>query len=876
VQWVTAQRGSSLGLLDSAVTDSQQHGAVLMGPAGVGKTVLARAAASSFARQHPKAVSHWISATASASRVPFGAFSHLVELKGAGEPATVLHDARASLCPPGAGGVLVAVDDAHLLDNLSATLIHLLAVTASARLILTARSGEPVPDAVTSLWKDSLITRLDIGPFDRTQSTRLIETVLGGPLETASANRVYMMSRGNPLYLRHLVEGAVHAGSLREVDGVWQLRGEIALTPQLSDLISRHLSSMSTPVQGVLEYLSIEDPLTVSDLSAVAGRDAVEEAEAAGAVTVTARGHELVVHPAHPLYTEGLRASIGRLAARRLRTKLVEQLSGRDAAHVSDRLRLAALAVDSDKPPEVPDILAAAWEAMRLGDLALGERLARGGLERSSGLPARLALAHSLSWQGRGRETDDALRGVDLDELSEWDLTAWMLPKAANQFWMLKESEQAVAFLSDMRRRISEPAALHTIDALAATFTMNQGRPGEAVDMANDVLSAPSAVDLAIAWAASAAALSSARLGRFNDVDPLTERLLSAQHPGLVRFAAGLGQVLTALLACDVAKAEELARHYMRFAEFEQPGRAIGEVILAQVLTAKGDLGGAVLLLRQATAALKHTGYSWGPMGLMWLARALGQQGDADGAAEVMRRAEDSHGMRSELYSPELRLARAWTLAAARDVHGAMAAARDAARVAASAGQRSIALLAHHDAVRLGDTHAVDAVARLNSEIPCALSLIVLRHARALATRDGAALAQVAIDLADVGMNACAADAAAQAAMAFNASGDRKGELKARAHAAELARQCGEPSTPALESVLRPLPLTGREREVAVMVAAGLTNKAIAERLSISIRTVEGHIYHACTKLDVPDRTMLAHAVAAATSGGDSMTPPRS
>ena len=51
------------------------------------------------------------------------------------------------------------------------------------------------------------------------------------------------------------------------------------------------------------------------------------------------------------------------------------------------------------------------------------------------------------------------------------------------------------------------------------------------------------------------------------------------------------------------------------------------------------------------------------------------------------------------------------------------------------------------------------------------------------------------------------------------------------------------------------------------MVAAGLTNKAIAERLSISIRTVEGHIYHACTKLDVPDRTMLAHAVAAATSG---------
>ena len=72
--------------------------------------------------------------------------------------------------------------------------------------------------------------QLDVGQLDRTQSTQLIEEkVLGGPLEAASANRVYMMSRGNPLHMRRLVEGAVHAGSLREVDGAWRLRGEMAL-----------------------------------------------------------------------------------------------------------------------------------------------------------------------------------------------------------------------------------------------------------------------------------------------------------------------------------------------------------------------------------------------------------------------------------------------------------------------------------------------------------------------------------------------------------------------------------------------------------------------------------------------------------------------
>jgi DNA-binding CsgD family transcriptional regulator len=77
--------------------------------------------------------------------------------------------------------------------------------------------------------------------------------------------------------------------------------------------------------------------------------------------------------------------------------------------------------------------------------------------------------------------------------------------------------------------------------------------------------------------------------------------------------------------------------------------------------------------------------------------------------------------------------------------------------------------------------------------------------------------------------------------------------------------------------VLNPLPLTGRELEIAVMVSEGMTNKAIAERLSVSVRTVEGHIYRACMKLDVVDRTLLAEVVASSkTSSGLRKTSPRS
>ena len=45
------------------------------------------------------------------------------------------------------------------------------------------------------------------------------------------------------------------------------------------------------------------------------------------------------------------------------------------------------------------------------------------------------------------------------------------------------------------------------------------------------------------------------------------------------------------------------------------------------------------------------------------------------------------------------------------------------------------------------------------------------------------------------------------------------------------------------------------------MAAEGLTNRQIAARLDVSVRTVERHIYRACTRLDLPDRASLAAAV---------------
>jgi len=135
------------------------------------------------------------------------------------------------------------------------------------------------------------------------------------------------------------------------------------------------------------------------------------------------------------------------------------------------------------------------------------------------------------------------------------------------------------------------------------------------------------------------------------------------------------------------------------------------------------------------------------------------------------------------------------------------------------------------------------------------------RHAAAVGAGDGAALDAVSAEFEDAGLLLSAADSAAQAAPLHDRAGQRRKSAESAARALRLAAQCGGATTPAIKSAARPLPVTSREREIAAFVAEGLTNREIAERLTVSVRTVEGHIYRACIKLDVTDRDELAKVV---------------
>lgn len=373
----------------------------------------------------------------------------------------------------------------------------------------------------------------------------------------------------------------------------------------------------------------------------------------------------------------------------------------------------------------------------------------------------RLAEAQELAWQGLGRDAAGVLDGIDPATLTEPELMAWALPRAANQFWMLNEPERATAFLKTTRGRVSSGPAVATVDALLGTFAMNAGSPERAMGIAREVLKSADADAQAIGWAAAAAALCNARMGAFADVDELADRAIAAGHPGLLRFTSAFGQTTALVMSGELDRAQMLADELVDAAQGAQPGHAIGMLLVADVLIARGDPEAAVDLLEEAATALAPTGYSWGPLAWMLLAQALAQAGRLSDAGRMLARAESKHGLKSMLFAPELGLAKAWTSAARNDGPAAINAARDAAKAAERGGQSAIAVRALVDAVRLGDLRAGEFLERLGSD--SVVGRLALDYARAFTARDADGLDAVAAAFASIGMQGVAADAARQA-----------------------------------------------------------------------------------------------------------------
>jgi DNA-binding CsgD family transcriptional regulator len=118
--------------------------------------------------------------------------------------------------------------------------------------------------------------------------------------------------------------------------------------------------------------------------------------------------------------------------------------------------------------------------------------------------------------------------------------------------------------------------------------------------------------------------------------------------------------------------------------------------------------------------------------------------------------------------------------------------------------------------------------------------------------QDSAVLLEAAEAAARIGDDLFARDAAREAQKVADAAGDRAAARAARHRISSSVQKMGV--LPAEEDGPT---LTAREQEVAQRAAAGESNKAIAAKMCISVRTVEGHLYQIYGKLQVSSRADL-------------------
>ncbi len=858
-RWQLLDRPVEQAAIRSALGGGESCGAILFGVAGVGKTTLARTVTASL-----RSKVNWAACTESSRSIPLGAFAQWVRPCASRDPVALIGSARESILAE--DNTVVGIDDAHLLDELSATLLHQIAVDGAGRIVATVRSGAPVPDAITSLWKDGYLQRLELQPFTQQQSIALIESVLGGTLEGLSADVMWESSGGNPLFLRHMVEGALDAGALTEVNGVWQLRGPTVVPSGLAALLANRLDHVGAAVMNALKLLALCEPLDIETLCELGGEDAVDAAEMHGLIRIVRDSPQFVnVRFSHPLFGDVVRRRIGTASARKLRGRLVQVLRDGNLDSAASRIRLAQLCVDSNQDVNIELLIAASKDAMSLSNLPLGERIARAAFERGGGVREAELLSRALLWQGYPAQADEILNQFEPDDLNELQLVQWGVPRMSILFWSMGDVGRANQVLTLLRQRVQHPSLKLAVEATGSAMAVHENRIADGIAEAERVLADPNAPKQVVDWAAFAAGLAMPVAGRGADFEPIAAKCRAEQKAteGMIRVMVRYCDVLALTSLGNLDLADRRAADYAGFSSAGQRmAWAIAKITAGLVAVYRGKFPDAISALEQAVAAqAAEVTMPWRLPARVLLVKAYAALGRPQEAERVFADAKEHRGPHMAIHSPQMMVAQSWHAAAKGLERRAVELARAAADVAHNAGQYAVEAEALHHAARFGDRTVAPRLAALTEKVQGRMVTLQAHHAAAVAVGDGAGLDALSTEFEDAGLLLSAADSAAQAASLHDRAGQRRKSAESSARALRLAAQCGGATTPAIRSAARPLPVTSREREIAALVAEGLTNREIAERLTVSVRTVEGHIYRACIKLDVVDRDELGKII---------------
>ncbi len=850
--------------LGRAVTDALLSGrkiVLLIGSSGVGKSRLATEVADDVRARGWSTLQ--VSGSTIMSNVPLGALTPMFSGDrpsfdaAAASPGTLLQGAIEALTQlaPSTNRLLV-VDDLGLLDPLSATVVAQLVASGLLRLLATARSGEPIPDPIMSIWASDQAVRLDVPPLALSDYEALLPQVLGGPVAHRAAAELLQATGGNPLYLRELVLGALDAGQLVNQAGVWQLVGEPVGSLALRDLTLSRLRHLDEDERDVVDRLALCGELEVNQLRGSGARAAVERLESAGLVEITPT---LGVRLAHPQYGAIIASSLSRLRRADLLLDQADILAAAGSS-AADELRLVMwrLAAGVATDPEL--LVSAARLAHQAGDWPTVERLASAALDAGGPRPDYLMMRGEAQLR-MGRSADALETLQQAAAIAPRELVTPIAAIMAMAHVSVHEGLDAgLRVIQDAERAVGADPGLALTRAQIELFNNN---PLEADQILRELDGAfgDSPAERAIIAAARAQPL--AALGH-------VEESLAAARVAL-EFARATGG--RAIPGHTVANAlHTLGVVHLHAGEFEAAqavatealvesldtddeivARSI-EFLLGRIAADTGRLDSAERWFRDTMSGALTSG----PMSLYIpavgsLAIVKAMRGDLDGARS------DLGMIPAGVYvGAGGEIAQAWLSALTGDLPTASREIRVITDRYTTTGQRYLASVMLFGLARMGGAaDAAAGLAALAAESSSPFIRLQATHVGAEVAGDRARLVETAEEWESRGARLWAAEAYSSAARAARRAEEHRAAAALQVRADELAAQCEGASTPLLQFSEELAPLTRREREIAALAAQGASSKEIAERLFLSTRTVDNHLQSIYGKLGIRGRHEL-------------------
>ena len=877
-RWPLVGRRDQLDMFAHALADPGCQALCIYGPTGVGKTRLGDECLELAAAAGRRALR--AAADRSDAAIPFGPVVHLMPAHVLGElgdadtvsPAAfarVLDAARRALAPaPGESGTpVLLLDDAHRVDGWSLRVVDRLLADGGLFCVATVVVGQPVPETVVRWWRDERGVRLDLADLDQLGVDTLLHIALEGPLDGVAATELWQASRGNLLALRELVLGARERGALVRRDGVWLLDGPLAAPQRLRELVEVRLAALDPPARAVLDHLALCQPLGLGQLEAEADLTMLEDLEREGLIVVRTDGRRESVRLAHPLHGDVLRSKLPALRRRSILLRQAEAVEAWGARRREDASRIATWRLEATGRGD-PDLLLRAAQLARYGlDFRQAARLARAALASAPSATAGLVLGESLYNLGSFAEAERVLAEATERATGDDEVVRVATVRRRNLMRGCRREEDALAVGRAAAARAGSATARDELRAGEAEVLSLAGRPREALELLDGlrpttarvrVLAAiPRAQALALAGRTAAAIELSRQTAA--DHEALGDELAIAS-PGTHRVT----RLFALVQAGRLHEAEARGGRWFDIAARSRSplGTIWVAVHLARCALAQGLPQTALRWSRRAGAAIDSSRLEGlRPAAVAIAAAAHGLRGDAAASAAGADEA-DALPPGFGLLASELPLGRAWALVAAGEIPAARALLLAAAGDAEGAGHLPAAGWLLHDAARLGA--AAEAAPRLAALVgPTDSDLVAARaeHAAALAAGHAGRLEAAADRFESLGAPLLAAEAAAEAADAGRRAGDQRRATASDRRAHDLAARCEGARTPALAGARGAVPLTAREREVALLAASGSTSRVIAERLYLSVRTVDNHLGRIYDKLGVTSRAELADAL---------------